>query len=416
MTPYSAHAHRHLTRSPARALDSLSKDLYTVCAAGTYTLSSHLSSLAANDDSRLLSRLADLWTFFFTSILPCIEACFLPLQTDPVLVSLSKRDNMASQTSAAGAAHASSSSNSTSSNGPSHGISLRGPRIEVRKIALTVFRDHLVLPIYERLFYLFGHVRDYDIGREMGANLPSKGLIQSAPSSDDTFRATSSFGMTTDDGESSFSVYPPLLQMSSILAGLLSQDESQVTVDGLLRALQVGFKSTATTSLDDQGPSHRMPGDASRLLDLASREYHPSSSSPLGPHVGVQLGTGSSSRPSNRHGWLPRSAVKHGPNASSDESAEALSSGLMARAALKGSALSREEAYLSSLRSPSIDVDDEPESEKSSDALPPPLTMEAPSTTSTGTSSSPVPSNSSTRPFHVPSSAIGLGLEEHGAE
>lgn len=319
---------------------------------------------------------------FFTSILPCIEACFLPLETDPVLVSLSKKDDNASQassTSVANAALGASASSggmpstaSYSNIAPSQGVSLRGPRIEVRKIALTVFRDHLILPINERLFFLFGHVRDFDVGREAGANGRNKGLLHpGAPSSlyDDTqARAASSHGFTSDDGESSLSVYPPLLQMSSILAGLLSHDEAQSTIDGLLRALRVGYDSTATMSYTDHGlPSlNRMPGDASRLLDLASRD-------------GVSLGSVGPTRPSHRHGWLPRSAVKHGTHASNEDSAETpsslpdpLSAGARSASLSRGGsghsnnnhmAISREDAYLSALRSPALSVEEEEEEE-----------------------------------------------------
>lgn len=219
-----------------------------------YTLNSKLAGL---DDERLLTRLVELWSFFFGNVLPYIEGCFLPMQTDPVIVSLTSAKASVAPTA------------------------LRTARIDVRRVVLAAFRAHIILPMFDRLFYLFAHIRELEtdlapFGRRLDALAPG------TPGSND--------GSTT--------AYPRLLQMTSVLASVLSDDEAQLAIDGLLRALRIGTKGS--------GPA---PHGAGWSADPAARA--------------AGRANGAQSSRENRRGWIPKSAAKHGPHAHANASAAA---------------------------------------------------------------------------------------------
>lgn len=236
----SLHVRKTLERSPARAIESLTLDLISLVSSGTLTLNSKLHGL---NDSRHLVRLVELWTFYLTQVLPYIEGCFVPLQTDATLQSLT-------------------TSFPTKPSGPS--IGLNHKRIDVRKILLSGFRDQVVLPIYERLFYLFAHIADLE---------PALSTADSALNGKD---------------DATKQIYFRLLQMVSVLASIQSEDEAQNAVDGLLRALRMGSKS-------------------------ASAGRHRSTANGLGVRTGSPT-----QRSSNRRGWMAQKAKKHGVNTSFD--------------------------------------------------------------------------------------------------
>lgn len=267
----SSHIQRTLDRSPARAMDALSKDLYALCATGLYTLNARLS-MHYRDDFGFLDALTDVWTTFFTRILPWLEASFIPLQTDSTLASLSTSDDKPLS-------------------------SLQTEPIDTRKVALTAFRDQVVLSWSDRILSLFCHVGEYDM---------------------DLLRLTRKRNVTSMGQEREERLlYPRLMQMTNILSSVLTSDEVQTTLDELLHALRLGHESFRAALTPHQYASlGGIPHDAAGAnLDglAATREK----------------------RNVARHGWLPKSAAKHGNRAAAD--------GV------------NESAYLSSLRSPTID-------------------------------------------------------------
>lgn len=78
----------------------------------------------------------EVWNFFFIGCLPYIEGIFLPLRTDALVRAIV--------------------GNTGTSNGRSMSFTSSTGRdavevIDIRRIALRAFRDHLVLPIVDRV-------------------------------------------------------------------------------------------------------------------------------------------------------------------------------------------------------------------------------------------------------------------------
>lgn len=263
----SLHVRKTLDRGQAHAIESLTLDLMSLTSTGTLTLNSKLQAL---EDTRLLLRLVEVWTFFLGQVLPYCEACFLPLQTDPTLRSLiaasaSYNEAAAGGTGGNGAGPFSSSTNLTQS-GAAAILSSAGSvhadlqRIDVRKIVLIVFRDQVLMPIYERLLYLFAHLTELD---------PSFSASEE----------TSNTAGGGDDGIKQVSLR--LLQMTSVLASILSDDEAQDAMDNLLRALRLGSKSASAGRIRGAGE-------------------------------GQGVGGTSPTHKNHRRGWMAQKARKHG--------------------------------------------------------------------------------------------------------
>lgn len=269
----SLHVRKTLDRSQAHTIESLTLDLISLTSTGTLTLNSKLQGL---DDSRLLLRLVEVWTFFLAQVLPYCEGCFLPLQTDPTL-----RNLISSSTShggggggvgvgvGAGANSVNAGLFSSSANLSQSGAALLLPgaanaghdlqRIDVRKILLIVFRDQVLMPSYERLFYLFAHLSELDPAFSAAEDTSATG--------------------GGDDGIKQVSLR--LLQMISVLASILSDDDAQDAMDNLLRALRLGSKSASAGRT-------RGAGDG-----LGARSTSPT-------------------QRNNRRGWMAQKARKHG--------------------------------------------------------------------------------------------------------
>ena len=77
----------------------------------------------------------EVWNFFFIGCLPYIEGIFLPLRTETTLLHIAvlNHDKRVPGTANAGTKAIES--------------------IDIRRIALRSFRDHLVLPIVDRVRY-----------------------------------------------------------------------------------------------------------------------------------------------------------------------------------------------------------------------------------------------------------------------
>lgn len=79
----------------------------------------------------------EVWNFFFIGCLPYIEGIFLPLRTDNALRSI------------VGSSGQQPGGRSMSFNSSTARESIEA--IDIRRIALRAFRDHLVLPIVDRV-------------------------------------------------------------------------------------------------------------------------------------------------------------------------------------------------------------------------------------------------------------------------
>ncbi|BGP42226.1 hypothetical protein JCM10449v2_006231 [Rhodotorula kratochvilovae] len=111
-------------------------DLTDLIRMGLTTLGHKLAPPApapALGNERLLARLNEIWLFFFTGILPHLEAVFWVLRSDDRLRAAVGRAPCTAQERDEG-------------------------RIDVRRIALIEFRDEILHPEMERLVPLFSHV------------------------------------------------------------------------------------------------------------------------------------------------------------------------------------------------------------------------------------------------------------------
>ncbi|TKY85872.1 hypothetical protein EX895_005413 [Sporisorium graminicola] len=262
----SLHVRKTLDRGHSHAIESLTLDLISLTSTGTLTLNSKLQGL---QDTRLLLRLVEVWTFFLGQVLPYCEACFLPFHTDPTLRSLVAAGSSTYSTSAGGtgssnpfgtSAHYAQSGAAGILSGAAN-VNLDLQRIDVRKILLVVFRDQVLMPINERLLYLFAHLTELD------------------PAFSAAEATSTSAGGGDDDSIKQVSLR--LLQMISVLASILSEDEAQDAMDNLLRALRLGSKGASNGR-------NRSAGE------------------------GQGARAGSPTHKNNRRGWMAQKARKHG--------------------------------------------------------------------------------------------------------
>lgn len=128
--------------SPPKALANLENDVSELIASGMVTLNSKLQGI---DDEKLVARVVEIWGFFWDQVLTYLEGVLLPLQTDPVLLSLSRTPK----------SHRGTSPNRQNGNIVSVASVMNSPsssQIDVRSVALKSFRDRVILPPFQRLF------------------------------------------------------------------------------------------------------------------------------------------------------------------------------------------------------------------------------------------------------------------------
>lgn len=130
------HIRSVVSSTPSKALASLAKDARELLASGMVTLDRKLMSVG---DDKLLSRLVEVWGFFWDQVLPYVEGVLLPLQTDSMLVALysSRGHRPSSPTRGASVSKASL-------------LTGVGP-IDVRTLALQQFTDKIVKPLSPRI-------------------------------------------------------------------------------------------------------------------------------------------------------------------------------------------------------------------------------------------------------------------------
>ncbi|KAF9222660.1 HbrB-domain-containing protein [Gyrodon lividus] len=147
------HIQTVLAASPPRALTTLAADARELIGAGMVTINAKLTGLS---DELLMSRLVELWSFFWDHVLPYVEGVLLPLQTDQLLTSLHRTAKQ----------HRSSS---PTRQGPKIAPTLPtslaafSRTIDVRSVALCAFRDRVVLPLHGRLHTLLSPPQSKDM-------------------------------------------------------------------------------------------------------------------------------------------------------------------------------------------------------------------------------------------------------------
>ncbi|CAB4482104.1 HbrB-domain-containing protein [Rhizophagus irregularis] len=148
-----------------RPLHLLYDDINELLELGMFTLNGKLRGVP---DEKLVSRLVELWSFFFGTVIPYFEGVFLPL----LIQSSVQKENM-----------------------------------NIRRLVLMSFRDHVILPMGDRVEDAFNKLfHDFDSG---------------IPVTDTAAR---------------------MLQMSYILSSVLSDDDKQRDMDRILGKLKNNWK------------------------------------------------------------------------------------------------------------------------------------------------------------------------------
>jgi hypothetical protein len=127
-------------------------------------------TLRRTPDDRLIPHLVEMWLFTFTSILPYMQAVFLPLDLEfagigPVMSAEQAREFWGALPSFSKSGHGSSIPASQA--------------LEVRRIVLIAYRDTVILPRYETLKTLFSRLSLESIS----LNIPSTEALSTSPDS-----------------------------------------------------------------------------------------------------------------------------------------------------------------------------------------------------------------------------------------
>ncbi|OCH90237.1 HbrB-domain-containing protein [Obba rivulosa] len=179
------HIQGAVSLSPSKALATLEYDASELIAAGMVTLN---AKLAGVEDEKLVSRVVEVWGFFWDQVLPYVEGALLPLQTDPLLSSLYRVPKTHKATSPA----------TPNGKGSMSSMMLHAtPQIDVRTLALHSFRDSIILPAFPRLYARLTMPREEMIGESPIVQMPRLQqmllvLVSQHPSRPISFSLTSS--------------------------------------------------------------------------------------------------------------------------------------------------------------------------------------------------------------------------------
>ncbi|CUA75405.1 hypothetical protein RSOLAG22IIIB_05877 [Rhizoctonia solani] len=168
------HIQAALSRGPNRALAMLEQDVKDLVNMGMITLNAKLTGL---EEETLLTRVVQIWGFFWDQVLPYLEGVFLPLQTDKLLQNLARNAK---------------SVRPGSPGSPAHDLPGVVPlvgctTIDVRNVVLQSFRDSIIQPIWQKLYdQLVAMGKDVEASASLGdrsARLQQMLLVLSSASS-----------------------------------------------------------------------------------------------------------------------------------------------------------------------------------------------------------------------------------------
>ncbi len=243
----------HLQRCiQRRAPNLIVEDLRELLATGFSSLD---QTLKRTPDDRLIPHLVEMWLFTFTSILPYMQAVFLPLDLEfsghgPLMSPEQARDFWGALPS--------------SSKEPGvNGVIPASQALEVRRIVLTAYRDTVILPRFDTLKTIFSRLSLDSIS----LSLPATDILSTSPDSFSGGRPSTA--MSLDPSHGSYGS-----QTTTLLGGGSSGDGS-------------GNRSRAISNVSygsDQNPS--MSGSGLGIANLPpppQRPFTPSSTHPLHP-------------------------------------------------------------------------------------------------------------------------------------
>lgn len=180
----------------------------------------------------------EVWNFFFIGCLPYIEGIFLPLRTDNTLRSI--------------VGHLGNGARSIAFSAGATRDTVEV--IDIRRIALRAFRDHLVLPIVDRVrlviiahsYACADHVTIHQLAILFSSDPSGSAAHPAEPSSRP--------GTTVNVSSTTRTASARRLQMVSILISVQTNDERQTAAEALGQALRVGMEKQSSTYAADTAP------------------------------------------------------------------------------------------------------------------------------------------------------------------
>ncbi|KAH8687358.1 HbrB-like-domain-containing protein [Tricladium varicosporioides] len=235
----------HLQRCvQKRAPNLIVEDVRDLLSTGFSSLD---QTLRRTPDERLIPHLVEMWLFTFTSILPYMQAVFLPLDLEfsghgPLMSAEQARDFWGAVPSSNGNISASQA-------------------LEVRRIVLIAYRDTVILPRFDTLKTIFSRLSLESIS----LSIPSQDILSTSP---DSFGRPST-AMSLDPSHGSYGS-----QATTLLGGGSSGDGS-------------GMRSRAISNVShgsEPSSIHTSSGlGINNLPPPPQRPFTPSSTHPLHP-------------------------------------------------------------------------------------------------------------------------------------
>lgn len=176
------HIQAVISRAPSRALAALEQDVKDLVNMGMITLNAKLQGL---EEETLLTRVVQIWGFFWDQVLPYLEGVFLPLQTEKILQNLSRNPKPMRPGSPGSPVH----------DLPGVVPLVGCTTIDVRNVVLQSFRDSIIEPIWPKLYDQFMSMgKDVEAGGALGdrySRLQQMLLVLSSASSRSTLLSQS---------------------------------------------------------------------------------------------------------------------------------------------------------------------------------------------------------------------------------
>jgi len=265
LTTSSVHIQRCVQK---RAPTILMEDLHELLHTGFSSLEYNLRGIP---DERLVPHLVDMWLFVFGTILPYMQAAFLPLD-------LEFKGHGSIMTSREAAEFWGATLNSSDD--------ALGYELDVRRIVLVSFRDTVILPRYESLKAIFSRLSldSINAGFDLISTSPDGGRPGTAASLDPGLASFNSQGSTLlGDSEGARSratsntsapdfpsfrsprsrpvmdsaqvteMVGRMLQCVSVLASVQSGDDAQEKIEGLSKELKHNWLGRGRTGRNRRG-------------------------------------------------------------------------------------------------------------------------------------------------------------------
>ncbi|KAH7871440.1 HbrB-like-domain-containing protein [Lentinula edodes] len=258
-----------VSSTPSKALSTLESDTAELLSSGMVTLNAKLSGI---EDDKLISRVVELWGFFWDQVLTYVEGVLLPLQIDPLLSSLYRGPKRPSSPSR----QTSGNKQSKPSLSISSSLGMSSYHIDVRTVALCSFRDKIILPLSSRLYARLSATSNMSLNK----NSHQEPLQETPPRMQQMLLVLSAQSRPR----------PQTLSLGiaggSSNASNLSTGEAAIA--DLLRVVRSASRLHYQSTFNRPSGGRPIPGSS-----VSSRQYHPGINNRMGISSGVGIGENS---------------------------------------------------------------------------------------------------------------------------